>query len=68
MGATSKVLSPQVRAWVEARKRHHLSHAQVQMARELGLDPRKLSSDTVRQFWHRTAGREDTAASCGGAG
>ncbi len=28
--------------WVEARKRHQLSHVQVQMARELGLNPRKL--------------------------
>jgi hypothetical protein len=37
-----KALSPQVQAWVEARKRYRLSHAQVQMARELGLNPRKL--------------------------
>jgi len=28
--------------WFEARKRYHLSHAHVQMARELGLNPRKL--------------------------
>ena len=30
------------RAWDEARKRHHLSHAQAQMARELGINPAKL--------------------------
>lgn len=30
------------RAWVEARKRHRLSHAHVQMARELGMDPKSL--------------------------
>ncbi len=30
------------RVWIEARKRHHLSHAQVQMARELGFNPKKL--------------------------
>lgn len=30
--------------WVEARKRFHLSHAHVQMARELGLNPKKLGS------------------------
>jgi hypothetical protein len=30
--------------WVEARKRFNLSHAHVQMARELGLNPRKLGS------------------------
>lgn len=28
--------------WIEARRRHHLSHVQVQMARELGMNPRKL--------------------------
>jgi len=33
-----------MRRWIEARKRFHLSHAQVQMARELGLNPRKLGS------------------------
>ncbi len=28
--------------WIAARKRFHLSHAQVQMARELGMNPKKL--------------------------
>jgi hypothetical protein len=28
--------------WIDARKRFHLSHAQVQMARELGMNPRKF--------------------------
>ena len=28
--------------WIDARRRHKLSDAQVQMARELGLNPRKL--------------------------
>jgi hypothetical protein len=28
--------------WITARKRHELSHAHVQMARELGMNPRKL--------------------------
>lgn len=37
-----KELSPQAQAWAEARKRYHLSQTQVQMARELGLNPRKL--------------------------
>ena len=31
-----------MQAWIDARKRHHLSHAQVQMARELGMNPKKL--------------------------
>ena len=29
-------------AWIDARKRHGLSHAEVQMARELGMNPKKL--------------------------
>lgn len=28
--------------WIAARKRHGLSHAHVQMARELGMNPKKL--------------------------
>jgi hypothetical protein len=32
----------QMQAWIDARKRRHLSHSQVQMARELGLNPVKL--------------------------
>ena len=37
-----KRLSQNVQAWVEARRRFHLSHAHVQMARELGMNPKKL--------------------------
>ena len=33
---------PKMQAWIDARKRHRLSHAQVQMARELGMNPAKL--------------------------
>jgi hypothetical protein len=39
---TSKPLPPRLQAWADARKRHRLSHAHVQMARELGLNPAKL--------------------------
>jgi hypothetical protein len=35
-------LSQILRDWVEARRRHHLSHAHLQMARELGMNPRTL--------------------------
>ena len=28
--------------WIEARKQFHLSHAQIQMARELGMNPKKF--------------------------
>jgi hypothetical protein len=34
--------SPKMQVWIDARKRHRLSHAQVQMARELGMNPAKL--------------------------
>jgi hypothetical protein len=44
MGKAPKALPPKVQAWVEARKRYHLSHAHVQMARELGLNPGKLAN------------------------
>ena len=35
-------LLDKLQAWVDARKRFHLSHAQIQMARELGMNPKKL--------------------------
>ena len=31
-----------LQAWMEARRRHGLSHVQVQMARELGMNPNKF--------------------------
>ena len=34
--------NPNLQAWIDARKRHRLSHVQVQMARELGMNPKKL--------------------------
>jgi hypothetical protein len=37
-----KRLSQNVQDWVEARRRFHLSHAHVQMARELGMNPTKV--------------------------
>ena len=40
--AKRKKLNPKMQAWVDARKRHRLTHAQVQMARELGMNPSKL--------------------------
>jgi hypothetical protein len=40
--AKKSKLDPKLQAWVRARKRHHLSHAHVQMARELGMNPATL--------------------------
>lgn len=37
-----KKLSPKYQVWVDARNRFHLSHAHIQMARELGMNPKKL--------------------------
>lgn len=43
MSASKKLFIPQkLRPWIEARRKFHLSHAQVQMARELGMNPWKL--------------------------
>ena len=39
---TKRKPNQKMQAWLDARKRHHLSHAQVQMARELGMNPAKL--------------------------
>ena len=33
-------VKPQI--WIDARRKYKLSHAQVQMARELGLNPKKF--------------------------
>jgi hypothetical protein len=38
-------IPPRLRVWIQARRRHHLSHAQVQMARELGMNPTTVASD-----------------------
>jgi hypothetical protein len=67
-----KALPPKYQVWVDARKRFGLSHRHIQMARELGLNPRKLGrldnhdqeSWTVRlpefieNIYHRSFGRE----------
>lgn len=44
-----------LQVWMEAREKFHLSHAQVQMARELGLNPKKMGgyASTRNQPWKR---------------
>jgi hypothetical protein len=39
---TKTKISPDLQRWIEARKRFRLSHAHVQMARELGMNSKKL--------------------------
>ena len=45
-----KQLSPKYQVWIDARKRHKLSHEHIQMARELGTNPKKFGKlDNQRQ-------------------
>lgn len=37
-----KRIPKRLQDWIDARKRHHLSHAHIQMAREMGLNPAKF--------------------------
>lgn len=39
---TKPSIPEHLQKWIDARKRFGLSHAQVQMARELGLNPKKF--------------------------
>ena len=44
------VIPASLQPWIDARRRFRLSHAHVQMARELGMNPRKLGQlDNHRQ-------------------
>lgn len=40
--AKKKKIPDKLKIWIDARKRFHLSDAQVQMARKLGLNPKKF--------------------------
>ena len=53
MAKKKKKPSQKMQAWIDARNRHHLSHAQVQMARELGMNPKKLGKkdNHVQEPW-----------------
>ncbi len=48
-----KKISEKYQRWIDARKRYHLSHAHIQMARELGLNPKKFVSlaNTDQEPW-----------------
>jgi hypothetical protein len=37
-----KRISASLQPWIDARRRFHLSHEHVQMARELGMNPKRL--------------------------
>lgn len=40
--AKKKKIPVKLQIWIDARGKYRLSHAQVQMARELGLNPKKF--------------------------
>lgn len=42
MAKKKKKLNQKVQVWIDAQKRHYLFHVQIQMARELGINPKKL--------------------------
>ena len=42
MAKKKKMPKQRMQEWIDARKRHHLSHAQVHMARRLGMNPKNL--------------------------
>jgi len=42
MAKKKKKAPDKLQIWIDARKKYRLSHTQVQMARELGLNPRKF--------------------------
>lgn len=44
MAKSSTFIPNKLRPWIEARKEFKLSHAQIQMARELGMNPKKFGS------------------------
>jgi hypothetical protein len=45
VGKTQKAVSPQAQAWVDARKRHHLSHMHVQTDPRARAEPEKAQQD-----------------------
>ena len=54
--AKKKKIPDKYQIWIEARKRYHLSHAHIQMARELGLNPKKFGSlaNSRQELWKST--------------
>ena len=51
-----------LQAWIDARRRYNLSHAHVQLARELGMNPKKLGglSSPKQERWKKNGVAQDT--------
>jgi len=70
--AKNPKIDPKLQAWIDARRRHRLSHAQVQMAREFGMNPKKIGKldnhdqelwkvpvgQFIEEIYERSFGRE----------
>ena len=41
-----KKIPDKFQVWIDVRKQYHLSHAQIQMARELGMNPKRFGKHT----------------------
>jgi hypothetical protein len=64
-----KQIPASLQPWIDARRRFHLSHEHVQMARELGMKPKKLDNhdqelwklplpEFIRELYSRRFGKE----------
>ena len=51
--AKKKKIPEKYQRWIDARKRYHLSHAHIQMAMEMGMNPKKFGSlaNTKQEPW-----------------
>ena len=51
--AKKKKIPEKYQRWIDTRRRFHLSHAHIQMARELGMNPKKFGSfaNTKQEPW-----------------
>ncbi len=51
--AKKKKIPEKYQRWIDACKRYHLSHAHIQMARELGMNPKKFGglANTKQEPW-----------------
>ena len=55
MATKRPVIPSRLKPWIDARQRFHLSHACVQMARELGLNPKEFGklANHRQETWKR---------------
>jgi len=58
MAKKKKSIPSKLQIWIEARKKYRLTDTQIQMARELGLNPRKFGgyANHRQQPWKRPLG------------